>query len=100
MNEPRSPVKKMNEPRSPSKTTNKLPQKKTYVDVSIINKKNLLEQQAMEQKIESQSEFNMARKSPQFKTYIKKAFEKYDEDASGELDYHELRNFLNDLRNL
>ena len=52
----------------------------------------------LKKKIESNTEFNMAKQSPMFKEYIKRAFDKYDVDESGELDYEELRCFLSDLR--
>lgn len=39
-------------------------------------------------------------KSPFFQKQIKKAFDKYDIDGSGELDHIELREFVDDLREL
>lgn len=70
----------------------------SFIDVSIINKKNQLEIEEREKKIVAATEFNVTKQTPVFKEYIKAAYEKYDADGSGELDYGELRCFLDDLR--
>ena len=84
---------------TPKKATfNQLDRKGTFVEVAIINKKNKQMQDDLERKKANNEELTAAKANPMFKVFIKKAFDKYDVDGSGDIDYHELKQFLNDLR--
>ena len=76
----------------------KVAKKASYVEVAIVNKKNKQMEDELERKKANNEELTAAKANPMFRVFIKKAFDKYDVDGSGDIDYHELKQFLNDLR--